>query len=133
MHCLQLHFVKIALIFPLSNANTQIHSQISLSTFSLSRFPLCRPIYHVYSGTINLNICFSAVKCWYCFQGFVRQMRVHTQRAYILYTQVIWITDEDGKKASQGFRDGIGRVFVCVQCVCMFGLVCLSLGVCVCM
>lgn len=59
-------------------------------------------------------------------------MHVHTQRAYILYTQVIWITDENEKKASQWFWDGIARVFVCMECVCMFELVCLCLGVCVC-
>lgn len=57
--------------------------------------------------------------CWHCFQAFIRQMHVHTQRAYILYTQVIWITDENEKKKSISVVLGWDCKSVCMRAVCM--------------
>lgn len=59
--------------------------------------------------------------CWHCFQAFIRQIHVHTQRAYILYTQVIWITDENEKKKHlSGFGLGLQEcLYACSVYVCL--------------
>lgn len=48
----------------------------------------------------------------------MKQMYAHTQRARILYTQAIWITDGSGKKSILVVLRGDCKS-VCMRAVCM--------------